>query len=404
MDRFASRLRPLPLYLLSCAAPISLSAGSLAAGLCLLTATGLLLTTAGRRDLPARPVLWGLLSLVVVYALATAASGPAPSHWGKFVEECWLKLLLVAVPVLAAGRPSVAGRAFGILVAATAAAALYAVWQHQTGWDPLRGRTLVTEFGHVAATAFTNHKLSAGGQFMIVLLVALAWTVAPGEAGRKRHALRCLPVVLLGVALLWTYARGPWLGVCAGLVALALLLSGRRRLVGLLLLAVPLATSLLQGDLRAHLARALSAAANETRLNLWQSSLAGIADRPWLGWGPGNFGPMLAEHEVAGFYNTRAHAHNDLLMHGVNAGVPGVLAALVLYGGVGVVLFVAWRRRGYWPALAALVALVGIAVAGMFQVFQTDDEVELVLFLVLGLGLARPAAGESCTARADVPH
>jgi len=408
VSRFPPSLRLVPVYLLACAAPISLSVGTMAACLCLLAAVGVLVTDRDRRILPPRTVLWGLAALVAVYALATAFAPSGARRWDKLVEENWLKLLLVAVPVLLAGRSRHAPRILLAMLAATAVAAVYGCWQHFTGWDPVRGRSLVTEFGHVAVTGFVNHKLSFGGQLLVAVLAAAAWTVAPRDG--RRPPLRAWPVGLgllavLGLTLLWTYARGPWLGVAGGLVVLVLLLEGRRRLVGLALLALPLAASLLQGDLRSHLIRAASLAANETRLNLWRSSVAGIADRPLLGWGPGNFAQMLARHEVEGFYNTRAHAHNDLLMHGVNAGVLGVLATLLLYGGLVVVLFLAWRRRGpgRWVPLAGVVVLAGLAVAGMFQVFHTDDEVEMVFCLLLGLGLARGSGGGGGGDPADDP-
>ncbi|MCP4572241.1 MAG: O-antigen ligase family protein [bacterium] len=394
MNRLPTWLRLAPLYLLALAAPISLSVGSIAAGLCLAVALAVLAVERDPAVLPPRTVLWGLAFLVGTYALATAFAPAGFQRWDKLLEENWLKPLLVAVPVLAAGRPRHGRWILLVLLAATAVAALYACRQHVTGWDPIRGRTLVTEFGHIAVTGFVNHKLSFGGQLLVAILAAAAWTLAPGG----RRARRLLPVqtglvVLLGLSLVWTYARGPWLGVLAGLVVLAALLQGRRRLVGLMLLTLPVVVSLLQGDLRGHLLRAASAAANETRLNLWRSSLAGIADRPLLGWGPGNFSEMLAHHEVAGFYNSRSHAHNDLLMHGVNAGVLGALASLFLWGGIAVLLYLAWRRGGGWVPLAGAAVLAGLAVAGLFQVFHTDDEVELVLCLVLGLGLARGAGG-----------
>ena len=52
-------------------------------------------------------VLGGVLALGALlgfYFLSTLLAAPYPQHWHKFAEEMWIKLLLVAVPVLAAGR------------------------------------------------------------------------------------------------------------------------------------------------------------------------------------------------------------------------------------------------------------------------------------------------------------
>jgi len=127
-----------------------------------------------------------------------------------------------------------------------------------------------------------------------------------------------------------------------------------------------------------------------TRPNLWRSSLAGIADRPLRGWGQGNFDRLLAEHEVAGFYESRAHSHNDYLMHAVNAGLPGLAAALWLLMAVLVFLHTGWRRTGSgsWVVAGAASAQIAVAVAGFFQVFQTDDEPEMMLYFILGCGVA----------------
>jgi hypothetical protein len=46
------------------------------------------------------------------------------------------------------------------------------------------------------------------------------------------------------------------------------------------------------------------------------------------------------------------------------------------------------RRAGHSVAArAALAGLVAFAIAGLFQVYQTDDEVELSLYYLLGHGL-----------------
>jgi putative inorganic carbon (HCO3(-)) transporter len=128
----------------------------------------------------------------------------------------------------------------------------------------------------------------------------------------------------------------------------------------------------------------------ETRLNLWRSSVAGITARPLLGWGPGGFRDMLAEHEVPGEYRARSHSYNDLLMHGVNAGLLGIAAAVWLLVAIVRECHAGWRRTGAgsWQLRGAVAAVLGITAAGMFQVFQTDDEVEILLYLVLGCCLA----------------
>ena len=196
--------------------------------------------------------------------------------------------------------------------------------------------------------------------------------------------------VLLLVALLLSFARSSMVGAVGGLAALVWLLRPRWRRWGLAGAVLAVALGAAVPAVRIHFARFLESGNQQTRLNLWQSSLDGIGAHPWLGFGPGNFGKMMEDHGVEGFYDSRAHAHNDFLMHAVNAGLLGLLAALAV---VGVTIWLLWRgrlraRESRWLLHGGIVAQVAISVAGLFQVYQTDDEVEMVLYFLLGCAVA----------------
>jgi ABC-type spermidine/putrescine transport system permease subunit II len=81
-------------------------------------------------------------------------------------------------------------------------------------------------------------------------------------------------------------------------------------------------------------------------------------------------------------------------MHAVNGGVPLLVFSLVFAGAIAVVL---WRRRYRrdgtvdWVVVGPLAAHVALVVAGLFQVFQTDDEVEFTLYFTLACALAHVA-------------
>ncbi len=207
----------------------------------------------------------------------------------------------------------------------------------------------------------------------------------------KRWRLLFIPALgLLGVALLWSYARSAQIGLWVGLLVILMAWSGWRRRVGIGLTALPVVAILTLPVVRTHFFQLFSLEKNITRINLWESSWQGIKARPWLGFGPGNFEDMMAIFEVDGFYNARSHSHHDFLMHGVNSGILGVLAALALLLTVSILMWRVWREGGSnaWLALACLAAQTAITVAGFFQVYQTDDEVEMMLYFLLGCGLA----------------
>jgi O-antigen ligase len=378
-----------PLCGLALTVCVSVSGAGVGAGLTLLAGGGLLAFAKERRRWLPGPVLISLLALFGLYLAAAALAAPYPHNWIKVGEELWIKLLLVMVPVLLAGNASWAERLLKLVLIMGCIAATYAVAQYFLGVDPIRQRSIFRpDFGHVAVSGFFGHHLSYAGQVLVVFTMLAAWCCQKARGRLLWPALAALGLV--GAAIIWNFSRSLWLGAMAGAVVLLFLL-GRRFIPALLSGGVVgLVAVVSMPGVRRHFLSIFDLDQHLTRLNLWRSSWAGIADNPLLGLGPGNFSSLLADYQVAGHYNTLAHAHNDWLMHGVNAGLPGLLAAVVLWSTVCLLL---WRGRSSRPHLVwvfngALAAQVGLAVAGLFQVYQTDDEVEFLLYFVLGLALA----------------
>jgi len=385
----------LPVYLLALAAPTSVWAGNILTGVVLAWALGrALLPGRAQLDLPPRPVLLALGAFLLTHLLA-ALFAPGATRWYKLVEETWFKLLLVAVPVTLTGQTGAARRALWLTVAAGTLAAVYGIYQHFTDTDPLGGRTLLHFAGAPIAMGFTNHHLSFGGQLVTLLALAMAWLRHAVIEERRRIWLPALVCLLMGLALIWSFARSAQVGVLAAAVLLAVTLPrGPWGRVGLGGLAVLLVLILAIPSVRTRALESFTDEKEVTRPNLWRSSVAGIADRPLLGWGPGNFAVMMEVHEHPGYYESQAHSHNDFLMHAVNAGLLGLAAALWLLVAVIRVCWTGWRRAGpgSWWLLGAVAVQVGISAAGVFQVFQTDDECEILLYLVLGCCLALAGA------------
>jgi O-antigen ligase len=389
-------LRNLPLYAFALAAPVSVAGGNVSAGAIVLGALVAAAFTGRTRDDRARlaaavpRAVWiALAAYFLAHLAATLFAAPGPMRWNKYGEEMWLKLMLVAVPILACGRPRAIPRALALMLASGAVAAGYGVFQHYTGLDLLRGGQTQAYGDRFTSVGFFGHHLTYGGQVMLLLIIAGA-LVRHRLLDGWRALLPALAVgVPLGLGLLWSYARSAQLGAFAAAVVLAWTLPRRWRVGGLVVLVATTALTLALPSVRGRVAETFTDEKEVTRPNLWRSSLAGIVDRPVLGWGPGNFDVMLAKHEIPGaYYESRAHAHNDFLMHAVNAGLLGLAAAVALLVVTTRAALRTWRRDGGWVPLAAVAAQIGISVAGLFQVYQTDDEVEMVLYFLLGCALA----------------
>jgi O-antigen ligase len=389
MRRNTATLWALPLYAMALAAPFSVGGGNLAAGLILAAAMARLCTSAGRAALPPRSLLWVLAAYLAMNGAATLLAAPYPAHWDKWQEEMWLKLLLVTVPVLGGAAPQHLRRVVRIMVLAGALVAVYAIVQHFTGLEFRRGKELEPIGGTYFALGFFSHHLSYGGQVLVLWIFAAAWALDRGLAPRRLFSWPLAAFLLLSCGLLWSYARSAQVGAVAGAIVLVLLQQGRKRRWGLSLLGVVLVAAAALPSTRMRFADFLETGAEQTRLNLWRSAVDGIAARPLLGYGPGNFRHLLEQHAVPGVYDAKGHVHNDFLMHACNAGLLGLAAALILLVLVTLLLWRARRRiaAGSWVLLGGVAVQAAISVAGLFQVYQTDDEVEMVLYFLLGCGL-----------------
>jgi O-antigen ligase len=378
------------LFAAAVGAPTSVAAANVLTGLFLVLSLAALLPRPARRlrHVP-RSVLAGLVLVLASHALAAALTPTGVTRWDMWAEESWMKLLLVAVPVLIAGRARRVGRALDLLLFVASLVAIYGIVQRYTGVDLTRDRLTDPAEGRFMAEGFFQHHLSYGGNVLITLMLAIARALPRDGRWSVGARLATVASILMATALLFSFARSAQLGAMAGMVALTICHRGRLRRWGLVMIVGLSATVGALPMIRLRFLRVLQGG-EETRLNLWQSSWDGIQAHPWFGWGQGHFSEMLAAHEVAGFYNSRSHSHNDYLMHGVNAGLIGLAAQLILIAAVIAVLWHCRDRAGDsgWILKGAFGATVGIAVAGFFQVFQTDDEVEFLFYFVLGCALA----------------
>lgn len=382
----------LPLYAFALAAPLSVSIGSVAVGMLGGFAVLRQLHPHTRQlRLPIALVV-AVAAFIGIHLLAAATASPFPTRWGKTVGEMFLKLLLLAVPLLAADRPRDIERSVRLLLAVGALVAAYGVYQHFTGRDLWRGGlTFNTGHGYFAV-GFFGHHLSYGGHVMLLVVAATAWLLhalrPPLRARGALLPLGCL--LLLSAALLWSHARSAQIGAAAGVALLAVLLPGRARWAALTGLALLVIATVLSPGVGARFLAVGDPATDSTRLMLWQSSVRAVAHRPWLGFGCGNFDDLMRTYGIPAQYDTISHAHNDFLMHAVNAGLLGLAAAI---GMLAVTIWLLLRARRHagvtsWVALAAFSCQGAITIAGLFQVFQTDNEVEMVLYFLVGCGIA----------------
>lgn len=118
----------------------------------------------------------------------------------------------------------------------------------------------------------------------------------------------------------------------------------------------------------------------EGRAYVWPIALAGIKERPLLGWGQENFNYVFNAHYNPEMYQLEPwfdRAHNIFLDWGIAGGIVGLLAYLALY----IVLVVSiWKRKAAF-SYAERTVLSGLLAAYFFHnLFVFDHLVSYVLF------------------------
>lgn len=198
--------------------------------------------------------------------------------------------------------------------------------------------------------------------------------------------------LLLAATLLATQSRG---GIAATGVALLVWLSAGpadtssgRRLAMLVAAAAALAAiaGIALDERLAALPRHL-----DQRLALYAASLEVIAERPWLGHGPGSFADMLAMVGRPEASGTFAHAHNVYLEAAVALGIPAVTLGMA---GAGLIVLNGWRaaRRGSVAGRVGVAAAVLLATHGAVDFAPQVPAVAITGAAFLGLAAApRPA-------------
>lgn len=227
-----------------------------------------------------------------------------------------------------------------LLVIVQAVIALQQLLSPGESWVPLYGK-------RIYGTFFQANVL---GSFIATgLALALMMFLLPGFVSARAQYERCRQVALMGLLfalsalLVWVQSRASWLG---GIVVVVLFLFRfghvyRRSCMlaaSIIFFGVLLGVGvLLCGD---SLVVAIShEQSNLARWSMLRDTLAMIVDRPWLGWGYGNFEYSFQHFRVNQIPPTLVteiarHPHNEILLWIVEGGVVAFVGVLIiLWGG-----------------------------------------------------------------------
>lgn len=239
--------------------------------------------------------------------------------------------------------------------------------------------------GHPARLLLSGNPQYMGLWTAVAAILCLGLCVE--RRGPARAAAGALSAALaVGVFLLST--RAGLLALAAGSLHFLGRLYGRRALLGGAF-AVCAAFAVLPAALQHRSLKSADPLAWK-RLHIWQAGLAGVAEKPLLGWGPGRFATLYRAHRrpqderPARFEFTTAWAHNDYLQAAAEWGVP---ATAFLLWGLGTFLF------GFRPkAPDAAAAQSAFAAMAVFSFVNFPMALPVNGLLAAGLAGGGPSA------------
>jgi O-antigen ligase len=328
------------------------------------------------------PVTAPTAAFTAFLALALAGAAMAPYRYGAFtlIQEL---AAFTAVALLASrcGPRLCNFLALPVLAAASLQGAYVLVQRFALDMD------------RPAGTFFNTNHLGA----WLAAAVLLGLGTYENTPDRRTRMLRIGLAVPALAGLLASTSRGAFLGLVAGTVWLVILLwrkiSARQRTA---LVVTACILGIAAGAMLVQRFRTVDPYALH-RVQIWQSSLSIIQDRPWLGTGPGQFASTAEGYQFADgtppldYDRIFRRPHSDWLRPPGEFGIPTtvvLLLALVL-----TVRAMRGRDRSGIDA-GALAALVALAAHGAVENLSERPAIYLLAAALLGALVSRKKASQ----------
>jgi len=342
------------------------------------------------------PLDWPVLTFFAALLLSALLS-PAIRSSLVGLRKLWLVGAFFVVYHLVR-EPHEAWRLVSRMLIVTAVVAVYSIFQYFTGIDldkQLTGRPsdltsfLVGGQEEFRAEGFFPTGITYAHNLCFALTLLTARLFAPDLNSRAR-VLWGIGWGLMILALLFSWTRGVWLAYLFVLLLLGIV-NGGKGVFAASMCGVLIALSLLLATAGMR-ERVQQVVALEDRHQIWLANIDMIKERPWFGWGYGNYKqfrePYYARHPAA---VTHAHAHNNFLQLWVDGGLLALLGFLLLLAKI---LSIGWQAYQTLPlecepvrslTLGSLFSIVGFLMGGLTQYNFGDAEVVIVFWTVTGI-------------------
>ena len=285
-------------------------------------------------------------------------------------------------------------RLIRILILITTIAAAYGIFQHLTKID---------FFGNVKhlnqpiprSIGFFDGPATFGNYMLLVLPVVIGLSSYSNTGSAKRWL--SLSVLIIMTAIIFSYGRGVWLGLIAGLIFMAILRS--KKLVFFVLTGIIVCSTVLFILPSSKISQRIIGSIKSTRpvgdrIYFLEGGLRIIRDYPITGVGWEGFRKVYPRYRPVEARESGCNAHNNFIDVTVDGGLLGLGMFLWLLMTIYKVSFHIFKKLedGYlkgisWGFLGSFTAFL---IAGLSQYNFGDSEVVMLFYFLLGMVMVIP--------------
>lgn len=377
----------------------------LTAGLCLLYAIFNRRTISS--EIRKHPLVF-LLTLLLSWMLVSILFSTHPLFSVKYgLAKGWYLGAFVLAPVLVFTGKSTITKAARLLAAAMLGVVLITLVRH--GLSGFRFATI----NEALSPFFRNH---VNYSAMLVCLLPLWVAFFHLTKNKTYRRLIVAVIVLMLLALFFSYARGAWLALVTGAVAVVLIRKQKLVLAYLLLLVLAAGTvfwlrqdnnylrfahnyqrTIFHKDFGEHLVATykLKDVSTAERFYRWIAGVRMIKDQPLTGFGPNTFYENYKPYGVPAFKTwvsdnpEHSTVHNYFLLTVIEQGYPGLFFFLLLLGAMLWYAQYLWKRvkDPFYKTIAMLtgVILVMLITVNCLSDLIETDKVGSLFFLCLSM-------------------
>ncbi|MGD1044670.1 MAG: O-antigen ligase family protein [Bacteroidota bacterium] len=310
------------------------------------------------------------LLFYIGWNIIASSISPRPGHslWALADNEWPMFIMLFVYFII--DDVEVLKRILHLWFFSASVSALYGIWQTFSGYQLHRHETLAHMGNYFRAVGFNGFYLTFAGFIMSVFFVSFCISF---QSGIAKNRWKYILVALMSFsAAIGTFARSIWLSF-AVVIPIFGFVKGKRMgsIVITVFLVIVLLCVIFIPTIRDRAYSSVLPSENQTRLNLWKTSIHMSKDFPMTGIGEDNFDYYLDRYKVDGYYDTTAHPHNDYLTVLISSGIPGLIAFLSIWFVI-IQMGFKTQKNSFNPflkelALGGTLAIIGFMIGGLFQ-------------------------------------